>query len=134
MGAELDARNAEYQDLPRAPLEFMPVTIEVAVTESESEKKAQLALADIIGTNKDVVGSAVGGIFTKSLGAGDIKTEPDAAGSADDLESARRHYYDALVEVDSASGSAGADARRNLAAMKDKYNEARRLQGLEEIK
>ena len=37
--AELDARKAEYQDLPLAPLEFMPVTIEVAVTETESEKK-----------------------------------------------------------------------------------------------
>ena len=36
--AELDAQRAAYQDLPRAPLEFMPVTIEVAVTETESEK------------------------------------------------------------------------------------------------
>jgi hypothetical protein len=134
LGAELDARNAEYQDLPRTPLEFMPVTIEVAVTETESEKKAQLALADIIGTNKDVVGSAVGGLFTKSLAAGDIKTEPDAADSADGLESARQHYYDALVQVESESGNAGADSQRNLAAMRDKYNEARRLQGLEQIK
>jgi len=32
-GAELEARRAEYQDLPRTPLEFMPVKIEVAVTE-----------------------------------------------------------------------------------------------------
>jgi len=134
MGAELDARNAEYQDLPHTPMEFMPVTVEVAITETESEKKAQLALADIIGSNKDVVGSAVGGMFTKSLGAGDIKTGPDAADGAGDLESARKRYYDALVEVESAPGSAGAESQRNLAAMKDKYNEARRLQGLEQIK
>jgi hypothetical protein len=138
-GAELDARNAEYQDLPRTPLEFMPVTIEVAVTETESEKKAQLALAEIIGKNSDVVGSAVGsaatGLFSKSVAAGDIKTEPDSADSAAELESTRARYYDALVEVQSsAPGKSAADARRNLALMKDKYNEARRSQGLEQIK
>jgi hypothetical protein len=138
-GAELDARNAEYQDLPRTPLEFMPVTIEVAVTETESEKKAQLAMADIIGKNSDVVGSAIGtsttNILSKSLASGDIKTEPDPAESASELELARARYYDALVAArSSASGSAGADSQRNLALMKDKYNEARRSQGLEQIK
>lgn len=130
--AELDARKAEYQDLPRAPLEFMPVTIEVAVTETESEKKAQLALADIIGQNSDLVGSAVGGLFSKSVALSDIKTDAD---SGNDLESARAGYYDALVELQSsASGKGGADAQRKLAAMKDKYNEARRSQGLEQLK
>ena len=100
--AELDARNAEYQDLPRAPLEFMPVTIEVAVTETESEKKAQLALADIIGKNSDLVGSAVGtprpGCFPSRWPPSDIKTEPDVP-SETILESARAGYYDAKVEV-----------------------------------
>ncbi len=130
--AELDARKAEYQDLPRAPMEFMPVTIEVAVTETESEKKAQLALVDIIGQNSDLVGSAVGGLFSKSVAPSDIKTDAD---SGSDLESARAGYYDALLEVQSsASGKARADAQRKLAATKDKYNEARRLQGLEQLK
>jgi hypothetical protein len=137
--AELDARNAEYQDLPRAALEFMPVSIEVAVTETESEKKAQLALADIVGKNSDVVGSAVGsaatGLFSKSVAAGDIKTDSDSVDPAQELAASRARYYDALVEVQSgASGGAGAAARRNLAVMKDKYNEARRSQGLEQIK
>ena len=134
-GAELDARNAEYRDLPRAPLEFMPVAIEVAVTETESEKKAQLALADIVGKNGDIVGSAVGGLFSKSVSAADINTEPDAAESANELHRARAGYYDALVEAQSSSsGRAGADAQRNLGLMKDKYNDARRSQGLEPMK
>ena len=138
-GAELEARNSEYQDLPHASLEFMPVSIEVAVTETESEKKARLALAEIIGKNSGVVGSAVGsaatGLISKSVAAADLKTEPDAADSAGDLETARARYYDALVEVESsASGKTSADSQRNLAMMKDKYNEARHLQGLEPIK
>jgi hypothetical protein len=138
-GAELDARNAEYQDLPHATLEFMPVTIEVAVTETESEKKARLALADIIGKNGDVVGSAVGsaatGLISKSAAAADLKIEPDAADAASELERTRALYYDALVGAESsASGGAGADSQRSVALMKDKYNEARHLQGLEPIK
>jgi hypothetical protein len=138
-GAELDARNAEYLDLPRTPLEIMPVTVEIAVTETESEKKAQLALADIIGKSGDLVGSAVGtsttGLLSKSVSTSDIITEPDAADSATALADARSRYYDALVEAkSSAPGAASADAQRKLAAMKDRYNEARRSQGLEQIK
>jgi len=137
-GAELDARNAEYQDLPRTALEFMPVTIEVAVTETESEKKARLALAEIIGKNSDMVGSAVGsaatGLISKSAALADLKTDADEADSASDLESARARYYDALVEVESSpSGRASPVSQRNLAMMKDKYNEARHLQGMEPI-
>jgi len=137
--AELDARNAEYQDLPHAPLEFMPVTIEVAVTETESEKSARVALADIIGKNSDVVGSAVGnaatGLVSRSLAVSDLKTEPDPADSASELAHSRALYYDAWVAAKSgASGSAGADAQRNLAIAKDKYNEVRRSQGLEPLK
>jgi DNA-binding transcriptional MerR regulator len=46
---ELDARTAEYKQLHQTPQELMPVTIELAVTESQSQKKAQLALADMLG-------------------------------------------------------------------------------------
>ncbi|HEV7614457.1 MAG TPA: hypothetical protein VGO37_21445 [Steroidobacteraceae bacterium] len=139
LGAELDARKAEYQDLPRASLEFMPVTIEVAVTETESERKAQLALAEIIGKNSGLVGAAVAstatGLISKSVASSDIKTESDSSDAATELETARIHYFDALVEVQSnANGGAGAESRRNLEIMKDKYNEARRAQGLERIK
>jgi hypothetical protein len=137
--AELEARRAEYQDLPRTPLEFMPVAIEVAVTETESEKKAQVALAEIVGSNSDLVASAVGnaatGLLSKSASLSDIKIEPDPAEKAATLEQSRAAYYDALVAVQaSASPSNRRDLERNLALEKDKYNEARRLAGLEPIK
>jgi hypothetical protein len=134
--AELDARNAEYQDLPRTPLEFMPVTIEVAVTETESEKKAQLAMADIIGKNSDVVGSAIGnsatGMLSRSFSSNGVAPKPDPADPAGELTLARARYYDALLA--SKSSASDAEAQRNLAATKDKYNEARLSQGLEQIK
>jgi hypothetical protein len=135
--AELDARNAEYQDLPRASLEFMPVTIEVGVTETESEKKAQVALAEIVGSNSDLVASAVGnaatGLLTKAVNNGDLKIEPDGADAAGDLERARVGYYDALVADKSAAGADKNAAHRNLLACKTKYNDARRSLGMEPI-
>jgi hypothetical protein len=122
--AELDALRAEYQDLPQAPLEFMPVAIEVAVTESESEKKAQVALADIVGTNSDVVASAVGnaatGLLSKSLNPADIK-------NSDEFAEARAEYYDALVNAK----AGGRDAE--LKTAKSHYNAARHTLGLEPI-
>jgi hypothetical protein len=137
--AELEARKAEYQDLPRAPLEFMPVKIEVAVTESESEKKARLALADIIGKNSGVVGSAVGsaatGLLSKSVPAGDLKIEPEPANSADALQRARAQYFDALVELQTAApGTARQTSQLKLDAAKDEYNQTRRSIGLEPVK
>ena len=137
--AELDARRAEYQDLPRAPLEFMPVTIEVAVTETESEKKAQVALAEIVGSNSDLVASAVGnaatGLISKSASSNDLKIEPDTAEVAGALEHARADYFDALVAVQTnPSAPARRDLERALGVEKDKYNEARRAAGLEQLK
>jgi hypothetical protein len=137
--AELDARRAEYQDLPRNPLEFMPVTIEVAVTETESEKKAQVALAELVGSNSDLVASAVGnaasGLISKAANVNDLKIEPDPADTGAALERTRAGYYDALVAAHSpASAAVQRDLDRNLAMEKDKYNDARRLAGLEQIK
>ena len=136
--AELDARRAEYQDLPRSPLEFMPVAIEVAVTETESEKKAQVALAELVGGNSDLVASAVGnaatGLLSKAVNQSDLNLEPESQAAAT-LEQARAGYYDALVAArTTASPSKQRDLDRNLALEKDKYNEARRLAGLEQIK
>jgi hypothetical protein len=136
--AELDARRAEYQDLPRSPLEFMPVTIEVAVTETESEKKAQVALAEIVGSNSDLVASAVGnaatGLISKSANPSDLKIEPDSADVAAALEHARADYFDALVALQTnPSAPARPDLERKLAVAKDKYNEARRAAGLEQM-
>ncbi len=140
---ELEARNAEYEDLPHAPLEFMPVTIEVAVTETESEKKAQLALADLIGGNADMVGSAVGnaatGLVSRAVSASDViidsdtssDTASDAHGSSD-LDRARARYFDALTEV--RTGAPNGDSQRRLESAKADYNAVRRSLGLEAIK
>ncbi len=137
--AELDARNAEYQELPRTPMEFMPVTIEVAVTESESEKKSRLALADILGKNSGVVASAVGsaanGLISRSLGEADIKTEPDSAGAPSQLSRARDSYFDALVESRSATSDPDrAHSQQKLTVARNEYNAVRRSLGLEQVK
>jgi hypothetical protein len=136
---ELEARNAEYQELPHTSLELMPVTIEVAVTETLSEKKAQLALADLIGSNRDVVGGAVGnattGFISRSVAPGDIITEPNATEPASELERARARYFDVWAEVQtSGPGGASEELQRRLAAAKAAYNAARQSIGLEQIK
>jgi hypothetical protein len=136
--AELDARNAEYQDLPRTPLEFMPVTIEIGVTESESEKKSKLLLADLIKSNSDLVGSALGndvsGVISRSLKAKGSDTEPGGADSGSEFDRARNRYFDALVAArGQPPGKAAEEAQLNLAAARDKYNEVRRLQGLDPV-
>jgi hypothetical protein len=136
--AELDARNAEFQELSHAPLEFMPVTIEVAVTETESERKAQLALADLINSNSDLVASAVGnaasGVISKSVAVSDLKTESDTANSVDALALARSRYFDALIEVQTSAGRASDAAQHDLLVATQRYNDVRRTLGLEPIK
>jgi hypothetical protein len=136
--AEFDARKAEYRDLPRAPLEFMPVAIEVGVTETESEKKAQVALAEIVGSNSDLLASAVGnaatGLISKSAGVNDLKLDEDSSASSGELALARAGYYDALLDAQSGPGAGKQDSQLNLVAAKDNYNEARRSLGLEQIK
>jgi hypothetical protein len=137
--AELDARRAEYQDLPRTTLLFMPVAIEIAVTETESEKKAQVALAELVGGNSDLVASAVGnaatGLLSKSVSSSDIRVEPDSAETTAALERSRAAYYDALVAMK--TGATASDKRnleQKLAFEKDNYDAARRLAGLEPLK
>ncbi|HMK87685.1 MAG TPA: hypothetical protein VK437_17100 [Steroidobacteraceae bacterium] len=134
--AELDARNEEFRALPHAALEFMPVEIEVAVTETESEKKAQLALADIVGTTGGAVASEIGnevsGAMSKSLQVSDIV--PDNRTSDSELARLRARYFDALIEVQSGtSGGPSADSQKNLTIAKAEYNEARRSLGLDPI-
>jgi hypothetical protein len=138
-GAELDARNTEIQDLPHAALEFMPVEIEVAVTESESEKKSQLALADIIGKTGGAVASAVGSEvsdrISRSINVSDIHTRSDNLVYGSELARARAQYFDALVDVQtSPTRTPSAESRRALSLAKARYNDARRSQGLEPVR
>jgi hypothetical protein len=133
-GAQLDARSAELRELPHSPLEFMPVSIEVAVTETESEKKADLALADLIGVSGGMVASAVGAaateVLSKSADESDLKFDSAPPDPATEMASARAAYYDAWVEVES-HGDGSAAATKRLVLAKSRYNELRRASGLE---
>ena len=138
--AELEARKAEYHDLNLGTLEFMPVTIEVAVTESESAKAAQVALADIIGNNSDVVASYVGsattGLLSKRVNEADLQLDDDTGGTGGtgEYQRARAQYFDALVALNSSSaGTATPEAKRVFSEAKNKYNVARLSLGLEQI-
>jgi len=138
--AELDASNADYQDLPQKPLEFMPVTIVVGVTETESEKTAQLMLAGLIDTGGAQLASAVNtsasNLFARSLSTTDKPASSDPAAG---LDAARAQYFDALVALKTDAADAPgadaqhADARKNLALARARYNDARQALGLEPI-
>jgi hypothetical protein len=135
--AELDACNTDFAQLPHAPMEFMPVTIEVAVTETESEKKAQLALADLIGSNSDIVASAAASAasdaLSKSVNVSELKTDADSAEQTGELAQARDRYFAALVESQSTGAGTRAAAPATLASAKGQYNDARRALGLEPV-
>ncbi len=132
-GAELEVRNTEFRDLPHGPLEFMPVEIEVAVTETESEKKSQLALAEIVGDTGGALASAVGSqvsdMISRSIKLADAA--PVSAADTRELAHARARYFDALVDLQTASSSA--ESQGNLAAAKISYNDARRSLGLDPL-
>jgi hypothetical protein len=116
-------------------MEFMPVTIQVAVTESRSERTALLALASVIDSQGGQLASAgataSAGLFARSLDLTDNSARPSPAA---ELASARAHYFDALVAVKTGTaGGSSEDAERDLALAKMKYNDARRTLGLELI-
>jgi hypothetical protein len=92
---ELGARRAEYADLPREPLQFMPVAIEIGVTETKSERPALLAMAQVVERNSGFIAGATTTLMgvPKSL---DVAAAADPAAS---LALAREAYFDALVEV-----------------------------------
>jgi hypothetical protein len=128
--AELDARNSEFEDLPSESLEFMPVQIEVAVTETESEKKSQLAWAEIVGDNSAMLASVVGGQVTTMVSRSMKRPEEESP-----LERARSAYFDALVDVRvNSSAATGAELQHRLQSARLRYNEERRTAGLDPIR
>jgi hypothetical protein len=134
--SEVAARTAEYNELPQAPLEFMPVSIEVGVTETRSEKRTLLALADIMNSNSDRIASAgasaSSSFVARSFDANASTAPPDPAAR---LERTRAAYFDALVEVRAqADASAGADLAQRLTLATTEYNAARQALGLEPVK
>jgi len=121
LSAELAARKAEYADLPQKPLEFMPVAIEVGVTEKTSEKRALMALAQIIDSGSGEIASvATAGLIQKSIDA-----RPADPGRQ--LDAARADYFDAKVALKEADTPG---TRQKLAQASEKYRAARMALGL----
>jgi hypothetical protein len=111
--AELSARRAEYAGLPHVGQDFMPVAIEVGLTESRSEKPALLALAGVIQQNSGLIASTASRL-TVSRGV-DVAGGAPAATAASDpaaLEAARVAWHDARV----AARLAGSEAEKAAAA------------------
>jgi hypothetical protein len=133
--AELDARKAEYADLPQQSLELMPVSIEVGVTETASEKVALLALADVIDSNSGAIASAAGSAASDLVAvARDLpRTPPAHADPGAELHAARAAYYDALVATKAQADGAAGPAAGKLARARQRYNAARRTLGLDAL-
>lgn len=137
--AELGARQAEYADLPKGPQEFMPVSIEVGITETASEKRALMAMAKIIQNTSGMLASVVGGATSDRVNRSiDLESsfEPD---KGRELEAARAEYFDALIasrERDASveSQENGLHTGGDLTSAKTRYNAARQALGLEAIK
>ncbi|MEO8315855.1 MAG: hypothetical protein ABI645_13810, partial [Pseudomonadota bacterium] len=123
---ELDARRSEYSELPRQALAFMPVSIEVGVTETKSEKPALLALANVMQQNSGQIASAAtsaaGGLVGIGRSVDAVQGNVDPLGTA--LDNSRAAYYDAKLT------NAGP---QQLATARDAYNSARRALGLEPV-
>jgi hypothetical protein len=109
--AELSARRAEYAALPHVEQDFMPVAIEVGLTESRSEKPALLALAGVMQQNSGLIGSAASRL-TVSRGIDVAGGAPAAASDPAALDAARVAWHDARV----AARLAGSEAERAAAA------------------
>lgn len=141
--AELDARRAEYAELPHETLRLMPVVMKVGVTESKSAKRGQELLAKLVDQNAAVVSPAATALVPKSLGApastaGRLPAPgsaaagaavPAASGGEAELRAARAAYFDALVNAKFSADAAAIDVSK----AKARYDAARRAAGLEVI-
>ncbi len=151
--AELEARRAEYAALDPDPIPLMPVTIEVGVTETASERKALQRLAAIVDSQREFIAktalTAAAGLIARrsidaaepadaaspSVGPAAAAARPVSLAASDplrvELEAARAAYYDALVESRLRSADAGSDGEANAALRRarDRYESARRATG-----
>ncbi len=126
--AELDARRAEYAGLAQDSLELMPVSIEVGVTETASERQAFRALATIVDGNRafivsTVVGAASGLVARRSL---DEPSPQPPAPASGEVERARDAYYDALFEARLGEAAGTEAAQAAVSAARARYDTARR--------
>jgi hypothetical protein len=125
----LDARRAEYEDLPQPTLLYMPVTVRFGITESRSERLAMQVLAATLEDNKTELAATA----TNMVG---IDRSLDLDESATDIEALRQEYFDALIAFETASGEAGdalPELERRLTVTKTSYNAARIAEGLDPV-
>lgn len=125
----LDARRAEYEDLPQLTLLYMPVTMRFGITESRSERRAMQILAATLEQNKRELAATANDIIgiDRSLNLDADET---------DLASLRQIYFDALVAVDAVSPdstNALPELEHDLALARDSYNAARIAEGLDPV-
>ena len=134
--AQLDARRAEYADLRQPDLEFMPITIELGITEERSEKRAVHALADLLEYNSERIAEAAADRIEDEIDRSFATTADGPQDIDRDLETARANYFDALVAFNTSSTET-ADKRGKtenvLTQAKSEYNALRASAGLEPI-
>ena len=127
--AMLDARRAEYNDLPQSTLLYMPVTMRFGITETRSERKAMQMLADIVEANSDRLANTASDMIgiDRSLNLETVEA---------DLEILRENYFDALVAVNTSlpdSNNEVEELQRELTMAKESYNAARLARSLSPI-
>jgi len=127
--AMLEATRAEYDDLPQATMQYMPVTMRFGVTETRSEKKAMQVLANILEKNKKSLQQAANEMIS-------IDRSLDLESGEPDLAALRADYFDALLALD--IGAQDPDEnypglQRDLETAKQYYNSALAAHGLDPI-
>jgi hypothetical protein len=127
--AQLDGLNEELKALPPISMQFMPIMAQVSVTETESDKTEELALADIIGQSGGFIGGAVGDAVTADL----TRSLNHSAAHTDELSNLRGRYFDARVAYRFAAPGAAPALARQLDQAKSAYNKARIARGLEAL-
>ena len=125
----LDARRAEYDDLPQSTLLYMPVTMRFRITETRSERKAMQLLADILEANSNAMADTASAMIG-------IDRSLNLESAEADLEVLRESYFDALVAVNTSlpdSNNEVEELERELTLAKESYNAARLARSLSPI-
>jgi len=125
----LEARRAEYEDLPQPTLLYMPVTMRFGITESRSNRRAMQVLSFILEANQEVLTETANEIIS-------IDRSLDLDSDDADMETLRQEYFDALVAVSALppdSEQTPGELAQELASAKDAYNAARIANGLDPV-
>ncbi len=127
--AMLEARRAEYDDLPQSTLLYMPVTMRFGIIETRSERKAMQMLAATLEANSNTLAHAASAV----IGI-DRSLNPESVPA--DMKVLRDSYFDALVAVNTSlsdSNNEIEELERELTLAKESYNAARLARGLSPI-